>query len=63
MFGGGLGGMMCEYSFIRGREVLESQGVILDAFMDKPLRYYDRKGSPFLQQYNKTNDQIYFDDS
>ena len=54
---------MSEYSFIRGREVLESQGVILDAFMDKPLRYYDRKGSPFLQQYNKPNDQIYFDDS
>lgn len=41
--------MMSEYSFIRGREVLESQGVILDAFMEKELRYYDRKGSPFLQ--------------
>ena len=49
MFGGGLGGMMSEYSFIRGREVLESQGAKLDAFMEKELRYYDRKGSPFLQ--------------
>ena len=54
--------MMSEYSFTRGRKVLESQGVILDAFMEKELRYYDRKGSPFLQQYNKSNDQIYFDD-
>ena len=63
MFGRGLGGMMSEYSFTRGRKVLESQGVILDAFMEKELRYYDRKGFPFLQQYNKSNDQIYFDDS
>ena len=50
MFGRGLGGMMSEYSFIRGREVLESQGAkLVDAFMEKELRYYDRKGSPFLQ--------------
>jgi hypothetical protein len=49
MFGRGLGGMICNYCFIRGREVLESQGAILDAFMEKELRYYDRKGSPFLQ--------------
>ena len=40
---------MSEYSFIRGREGLESQGGGLAGFMEKELRYYDRKGSPFLQ--------------
>jgi hypothetical protein len=53
--------MMSEYSFIRGRKVLESQGVMMDAFMENELGYYDRKDSPFLQEYKKPRYQIYFD--
>ena len=40
---------MSEYYFIRGREVLESQGAIPEAFMEKALGYYDRKDSPFYR--------------
>ena len=53
---------MSEYYFIRGREVLQSQGAIPEAFMEKALGYYDRKGSPFLQEYKKPCYQIYLDD-
>ena len=52
---------MSEYYFIRGREVLESQGAMPEAFMEKALGYYDRKDSPFLQEYKKPRYQIYFD--
>ena len=52
---------MSEYFFIRGNEDFKRPGMIPDSFVEKALGYFEREGSPFLQNHKKAKHQIYLD--
>ncbi len=52
---------MSEYFFIRGNRDLKRPGMIPDSFVEKALGYFEREGSPFLQNRKKAKHQIYLD--
>ena len=49
---------MSEYFFIRGNEDFKRPGMIPDSFVEKALGYFEREGSPFLQNCKKAKHQI-----
>ena len=52
---------MSDYFFIRGNRDLKRPGMIPDSFVEKALGYFEREGSPFLQNRKKAKHQIYLD--
>ena len=52
---------MSEYFFIRGYEDFTRPGVIPESFVEKAYGFYERRGTPFLQEVKKARHEIYYD--
>ena len=52
---------MSEYFFIRGDENFQGRGYIPEVFVEKALGYYERRGTPFLENRKNAKHQIYLD--
>ena len=52
---------MSEYFFIRGYEDFKRPGYIPESFVEKAFGFYERRGTPFLQEVKKARHEIYYD--
>ena len=52
---------MSEYFFIRGYEDFKRPGVIPESFVEKAFGFYERRGTPFLQEIKRARHEIYYD--
>ena len=52
---------MSEYFFIRGYEDFKRPGVIPESFVEKAYGFYERRGTPFLQNVENPRHEIHYD--